>query len=344
MEPLSQLLLRNLHELQTHRRLLWINPPGDANWRELDLGPGRIQLFCQDRTDWRRLRAAGAHPEYGDFPTPGSAPPEAVLLTLPREKERLAMLAHCAASLLEKAGCLYLFGEIRAGIKSAPGRLDPFFKQVTKLDNARHCVLFRASALSDSKPFDGADYAAKWSIDNQQHALEVRSWPGVFAHGALDPGTSLLLEHLPVPPGGPRVLDFGCGSGVIAAAMLQRNPELDCTLADSNALACRSARATLDANGLQADVIASDGLDGISGKFEMVVTNPPFHARHVTISTLSQDLLAPIRNFLDPGGQFILVANRHLPYRDWLDGLFGSHERVSANQRYHVLRAVNSGV
>ena len=53
-------------------------------------------------------------------------------------------------------------------------------------------------------------------------------------------------------------------------------------------------------------------------------------------------LLDQVRNFLDPRGQLLMVANRHIPYRKWLDKVFGSHEVVASNSRFQVLHAVQS--
>ncbi len=112
------------------------------------------------------------------------------------------------------------------------------------------------------------------------------------------------------------------------------------TMLDSSALACRASEASLAANGLEAHVVASDGFSEIRGQFDLIVTNPPFHRGHKSVLTLSPALLSPIRNFLNPGGQFLMVANRHLPYRRWLDSAFGNHEVVASSRVYHLLCGV----
>jgi len=342
MEALSQLLLRNAETLQSSGSLLWINPPADSAWAELDPVQAFLQLHCQDHGDWQRLQQAGAQVNFGAFPDREAAPePAGIILTLPREKARLDMLTHLAVDLFPDNGVLYVVGENRTGIKSSPGVLRKHFDRVDKLDYARHCTLIRAVEPKAAQPFKASDYRQTWHITDHGTQIRVCSWPGVFAHGELDAGTQLLLDHLPDLPGGATVLDFACGAGVIAATLLQRNPAIHCTLSDNSALACLAAEASLAANGMTAKVVAGDGLAGIEGRFDMIVSNPPFHTRHKSNIRLSPELLAPVRNFLNPGGQLLLVANRHLPYGRWLDEVFGHYETVTANQRFQVLKAIH---
>ena len=100
---------------------------------------------------------------------------------------------------------------------------------------------------------------------------------------------------------------------------MKRHPEASGVFADSSALALAATRATLHDAGLEADVTPSDGFSDVTGRFDLVLSNPPFHVGHRERKELSPELFAPLGNFLVPGGQCIMVANRHLPYRAWLD-------------------------
>lgn len=338
MSPVGRLLLRNVRLFEGAGSVLWLNPPADCPWREISAASDRLQLFCQDYGDWRLLSEAGADARFGVLPQPQEAPAYLVL-TLPREKSRLRMLAHFAASLLTPAGHMLVAGENRAGIKSSPGHLRPWFEAVEHIDSARHCVLFQAERPLLPAPFLLDDYREKWTLDASDGRLNIHSWPGVFAHGSLDAGSRLLLAHLPKITPGSAVLDFGCGAGVLGAAILQREPSVRCTLTDASALACKSAESTLEANALRGQVVPSDGFSNIQERFDLIISNPPFHQGHRASPRLSPALLAPIRNFLNRGGQFLMVANRHLPYRSWLDEVFGTHELIAGNRGYHVLAA-----
>jgi 16S rRNA (guanine1207-N2)-methyltransferase len=339
VQPLSQFIARNARVFDAAAQLLWINPPGDAPWRDLQRTGAGLRLFCQDRADFSRLEAAGAQPVFGAFVPSGEPPPDGILLTLPKEKDRLRMLVQAAAALLPADGRLWLAGENQAGIRSAGQYLEERFGKVQKLDSARHCGLYQTSAPIAGTQFDPEAWRRQWTLERPAGPLNIHSWPGVFSHGALDVGTALLLEHLTETRPGQRVLDFGCGAGVVAAALLQTQPELQCVLSDSSALALHASRATLQANDLHAEIIASDGLTEVPGEFDLVISNPPWHQRHIGTPELGVHLLAGVRQRLQPGGTLLVVVNRHLPWPRWLDEWFGSHQVVSSAGGYQVLRA-----
>ncbi len=342
LQPLSRFLLRNAARFGSGDSTLCINPPCDLPWRNLQTGQARIRLFTQDYADYLRLKAAGAALEFGAFPPTDDQPPGNVLLSMPREKERLEMWLAWCAQALPRQGRLWLAGENRAGVRSAGKRLVRHFGEISKLDNARHCALYECSAPVSDQPFSIAQFESGWAIDFAGRELQLISYPGVFSHGSPDPGTKMLLDVLAKGKWSGKVLDFGCGNGVLGACLMAMDPTLDVTLLDTNALALSAARATLERNGFTASVIASDGFSDIRGRFDLVVSNPPFHRGHVTQTRMSMGLLEPVRNFLNPGGQLLLVANRHLPYRRWLDRTFGEHRVLAADGQFHVLHAVQS--
>jgi len=346
MEPLARLLRRNAHRWREAEPIAWFEPPSAAAVREATAEPARWRLWCQDFGAWRRLRGAGIAGEFAAFPAAATPSPAAILLTLPREKQRLRMLAHCAAAQLGPGGRLWVLGENQAGIRSSGRHLAEFFEQVTRVDSAGHAALLCAVGVRGglTGEFDASAYRTQWRAETPFGAVSLCSWPGVFAHGSLDAGTALLLDGLAAigpdaVPAGARVLDFGCGCGVIGASVLQWQPLARLTSLDASALACQSTECTLAANHLEATVLASDGFSELSGRFDLIVSNPPFHAGHRQDSRLSQGLLDEAGNFLAPGGQLILVANRHLPYRRWLQRRFGSVVEAAGDTRYHVLQA-----
>jgi 16S rRNA (guanine1207-N2)-methyltransferase len=340
MQPLSRFLVRNAHRFATGGATLCINPPADLPWRKLQVAG--LRLFTQDHADLLRLRATGADIACGSFPEAGGDPPRNLLLSLPREKDRLRMWLHWCAGTLPADGRLWLAGENRAGIRSAGRHLEGYFGATVKVDNARHCVLYESRAPTPGGAFDPLDYLLEWDVAVADRALHLCSLPGVFSHGELDPGTRLLVDIVASREWTGEVLDFGCGNGVLGLFLKTRNPNIRLTLLDNNLLALAAARLTLARNGCSAEFRASDGFSDIEGSFDLIVSNPPFHQGVATTAHLSIGLLAPVRNFLRPGGQLLLVANRHLPYRRWLDETFGGHRVLAADRNYHVLHAVQS--
>ena len=266
-----------------------------------------------------------------------------VVLFLPREKQRLAMLLHALADAMAPGSTLWLVGENKGGIKSAPRHLRKFFDRVTALDNARHCGLLEACGPTPEQPFTLAQYLTAWSTHYAGREIALRSLPGVFAHGRLDPGTAMLLEVLErLRPQG-RILDFACGSGVVGIALLAAAEHSSLTLLDSSALAIESSRQSLEANRLRAQLLPSDGLAELAAAspapYDWIVSNPPFHRGVASDLDVAADFFRCAGTFLTENGKIVIVFNRHLPYSRWLHQRFDAVERLAENDEYVVIQA-----
>ncbi|HLM33443.1 MAG TPA: HemK/PrmC family methyltransferase, partial [Gaiellaceae bacterium] len=76
----------------------------------------------------------------------------------------------------------------------------------------------------------------------------------------------------------PRVLDVGTGSGAIALSIADEHPGARVFAVDSSAPALAVARENVRRTGLEGRVELgeSDLLGGVSGSFDLVVSNPPY--------------------------------------------------------------------
>ena len=252
----------------------------------------------------------------------------------PKSKELALHLIQWLAASGTQAP-VYAIAANDAGGKSIGTNTEPFCESIQKLDSARRCSLWQLNVT----PTDGFN----WLKAAKSFPFLDRSYltlPGVFNHGKLDLGTALLLEHLPVPHSG-KVLDLGCGSGVIGISMKVRQPALDITLSDIDALALRSSE--LNSLRLQAPatIIASNGLQQIEGKFDYIFSNPPFHSGKETDYRFAQNLFRQARKHLTHEGQLWIVANRHLPYEDWAQEAFGQAEVMVQRDGFKIILVQN---
>ena len=339
MHNTSRIIQKNLFQLSPCPSGLWINPEKDEVWREAVPGVPGLRLFCQDHGAYRFHQQAGADVEFSAFPAKPKQTYQWIVLSLPRQKALLGMLLACAATLLAKGGSLWLAGENKAGIKSADKLLKTHFGTVRKLDNARHCTLYEAKNPLQQQCFAAQDFREQWPLSCQGSELQICSYPGVFAHGRLDRGTALLLDAVAGMDIDGDVLDFGCGAGVIGACIGNTNEHARVTFLDSNALALLACEDTLSRNGLSGSVLASDGLTEVHNSYDLVITNPPIHTGVTTDTHLSIKLLARVHEHIKPGGQLIMVANRHLPYERWLAQNFAKLSELSNNDHFKIISA-----
>ncbi|WP_307624022.1 methyltransferase [Streptomyces sp. V3I7] len=167
---------------------------------------------------------------------------------------------------------------------------------------------------------------------------------GVFCADRLDIGTRFFLGHLPESRGAQRIVDLGCGNGVVGTAMALANPEAEVLFVDESFQAVASAEATYKASGASghAEFSVGDGLAGVApGSVDVVLNNPPFHAHQATSDATAWRMFTDARRALRPGGELWVIGNRHLGYHVKLRRLFGNCELVAGDPKFVVLKAVN---
>ena len=168
--------------------------------------------------------------------------------------------------------------------------------------------------------------------------LRLATQAGVFAHREIDEGTRLLVEAMRVSPTA-RVLDWGCGYGVIGIAAAKLATKGHVTLVDVDVRATRLSQHNLELNGVEnAEVVLGDGLHDLPPKtrFDVVVSNPPTHSGREVLDELVTSAYKALR----PRGQLYLVINRLLSLRRQVEAVFGNAETVARQKGFVVIRAV----
>ena len=337
MERSSELVLRCEARLSPGPVLL-VNPPRDTLFRQLQADQRPLRISTQDFGDYNWLSVKGASVSFDVLPD-ADKHCQTVILNLPREKDRLIMMLHAISAWMPEDARLWLVGENKAGIKSAQRYLEQYFQNVVKVDFARHCGLYEASAPHYEQQFALDAYATAWPVNFAGQRIEIVSLPGVFAHGRLDKGSRLLLESLErFRPEG-EILDFACGSGIIGCALLAGGARAKLTLLDVSTLALEASRRSLSLNGLTAALLPSDGLSELAGRYDWIISNPPFHRGVSNDLDIAEHFFAAAGTFLAKNGRIVIVCNRHLPYVSWLQNYFDRVERLDANNEFMIIQA-----
>ncbi|MET9847676.1 methyltransferase [Streptomyces ossamyceticus] len=168
---------------------------------------------------------------------------------------------------------------------------------------------------------------------------------GVFCADRLDIGTRFFLRHLPRGRGGGRVVDLGCGNGVVGTAVALDDPDAEVVFVDESYQAVASAEATYRANADgKAEFRVGDGMAGFApGSVDLVLNNPPFHSHQATTDATAWRMFTGARRALRPGGELWVVGNRHLGYHVKLRRIFGNSRLVAGDAKFVVLQAVKQG-
>jgi release factor glutamine methyltransferase len=163
------------------------------------------------------------------------------------------------------------------------------------------------------------------------------------------PETETLVERALAVISGlerPRVLDIGTGSGAIALALAQEHPGARVTAIDVSADALALAAENAELTGIPIELKRADLRDPIGGRFELVVSNPPYvdpaeietlepevrdwEPRQALVGSDVSELVARrARELLVPGGW--LVVELGLGQQQAYGGLLSSlgYERIT---------------
>jgi len=293
---------------------------------------------------YSRMAESGPWERVFGYPAaPVAEPVSTAVVFLAKSKAEIVWRLKLAVSWLGEGGSILLIGEKREGIASAARLLADIAPSPGKIDSARHCQVWRAPVGSSRPPFD-PDQALRWLEDTVAGVpLRIAQLPGTFSADRIDDGTRLLLESLDSSFGqsqlrGP-VLDFACGCGVIGAWLGQRQPGLVVDGVDSQAQAVEAARLTYQAADIAGSIMPSDGLSDVSGRYGLVVSNPPFHTGVKTDYSVASEFFSRLRSHLQPGGRLVLVANRFLPYPDLIKTALGNCITLAENKRFCVYQS-----
>lgn len=165
----------------------------------------------------------------------------------------------------------------------------------------------------------------------------------VFSREQLDIGARFFLDHLPLVNAGQRVVDLGCGNGVIGLTVLLQQPAAQVLFTDESFMAVASAKQNVQAHCPAADALYQVD-DSMASQPDLsadwVLCNPPFHQQQAVTDHIAWQMFADARRVLKVGGRLRIVCNRHLDYGDKLSRLFGGCIHIASNAKFSVLEAI----
>ena len=162
---------------------------------------------------------------------------------------------------------------------------------------------------------------------------------GVFSKEHVDFATDFMLRTIIDDNIEGKVLDMGCGYGVIGITVSSLCTGVSSvTLCDINNRAIDLATRNAERNGVEnAKIFASDGFENVEERFDIIITNPPIRAGKTVIYKMYE----AAKEHLNNGGRFYLVINKKhgAPSTiNHLNELFDEVEVLDKKAGFNVIR------
>lgn len=268
---------------------------------------------------------------------------DCLIYRVSKEKPVVHHVINQAQRILKPGGRLLLAGDKGEGIKTYIDKARKLFSGACDAQKASGDVWLAELTCPDepgSKPLDDKQYTTLRPEARDQN-FEYWSKPGVYGWNKIDKGSAYLIEHLdaflmtmPEPPR--NILDLGCGYGYLS--LNASHLDIPITATDNNAAAIAACERNFDRYPVNGKVVTADCADGISGKFDLILCNPPFHAGFGVEGDLTDRFLQAAHDRLSNAGVACFVTNLHIPLERKARDLFHQVEIIASNSNFKLTR------
>tara|TARA_R110002072_G_scaffold172728_5_gene327071 strand:- start:14723 stop:15733 length:1011 start_codon:yes stop_codon:yes gene_type:complete len=334
MRLTTQLIERNAQQFSDYKNLLVVGPPADDDLSFLC--PQKVLTL--DYRVYKSLLSGLADDIEYSLSHQADLVYDGAVVFLPKSKGELDLLLAYIAPMLQRDADIYLVGEKKGGIASAAKKLQDFGEDASKLDSAKHCQLWHVSLGVEAKLFDIDQWIKTIEFDFKGVLIKIAAIPGVFSFAELDEGTALLMDNMFNKLDG-RILDFGCGCGVLGVYAKIINPGINLEMVDINLLALICAAKTAELNGIEAKIYPSDGWQDVAGRVNGVVTNPPFHSGIATEYQTTEYFIHKAKDKMAKYAPLLLVANTFLKYAAIIEKTFGRCDVLAETRKFRVYKS-----
>ncbi|MGV8162550.1 MAG: class I SAM-dependent methyltransferase [Candidatus Nanoarchaeia archaeon] len=163
-------------------------------------------------------------------------------------------------------------------------------------------------------------------------SFKLLSSSGIFSKDEVDTATKLLIERAIT---GEKILDIGCGYGVVGISLMRRNKDLSVVFSDINERAVALTKENLLRFGLKGVVVKSDLFEKLDKDFDVILSNPPYAAGRKVCFKLIEDSFFHLNN----EGTLQIVARHNKGGKvlsEKMKEVFGNVETIAKSGGFHV--------
>jgi len=191
-------------------------------------------------------------------------------------------------------------------------------------------------------PTSMSPYPSEYRLENTPYIISNHA--SVFSRESLDIGTRFLLQHIPAMQHVNRIIDVGCGNGIVGIIAAERNPQAQITFIDESYMAVDSAKTNFTRafdNNRTANFLVSDCLNQVEdNSTDLILINPPFHQHNAMGDSTAWQMFREAGKALKQGGEVWVIGNRHLAYHTKLKRIFGNYVNIASNKKFAILKAL----
>lgn len=170
------------------------------------------------------------------------------------------------------------------------------------------------------------------SAEIKNVSLKFETDPSNFSPNGIDSGTLAMLSAVDFLPND-KVLDMGCGYGVVGILVAKLIGGENVTMCDISESAVKQAKINAELNGVpDINIKISDGFSDVTDNgFTLILSNPPYH----TDFSVPKHFIEVGFKKLAVGGKMVMVTKRLDWYKNKLASVFGG-VRVWEIDGYYV--------
>ena len=161
---------------------------------------------------------------------------------------------------------------------------------------------------------------------------------GVFCKNNIDAGTEVLLVQVVNDVVGKKVLDLGCGYGVVGI-IINKIFEGEVDMVDINNRAIECSISNAQRNNVAVNIYQSNGFEKVTSSYDTIILNPPIRAGKEVIYKLFEDSY----KYLNQDGKlWIVIRKQHgaSSAQKKLNEIFDEVKLVKKDLGYYVYCAI----